>query len=365
MKIFKSKAFVCFMLVLAMASLMIPVHALSMTYTPSSAYASSTYYSKLRAVQLTGNQRQDLVNVALTQMGYHEGNSTSDLGGGNQNGEYNYTEYGYWYGKQILGSNGHYGAWCAMFVAWCARQAGIPSSIISNACYAGIKDNAYYFRNLTYYTRGNYTPRGGDLVFFDWPNQSGEWNHVAIAYLVSNGVVYTIEGNTVHNKAEIRAFSLTDPIVKGYGVPKYTSSGSVTPTVSVSGIPVYDFYNPINHIPPKTTISSGTQGKGTSWLQAALRYIGYSVQITDNFDSTTVTALKAFQRDHGMTVNGICTMTVVNRLQSILDSMGSSPTPTPTPTPNPNPTPTRTIPPILQTTPNPRARSRRAVRATT
>ena len=76
--------------------------ALTMPYTPSSAYAASSYYTAVRAVQLTGHPRIDLINVAVTQFGYHEGNSEAQLGGGNQNGSYNYTEYGYWYGHYPL-----------------------------------------------------------------------------------------------------------------------------------------------------------------------------------------------------------------------------------------------------------------------
>ena len=54
---------------------------LTPSYTPSSPYRSSAYYTQLCNVTLTGNQRTDLVNVARSQLGYHEGNSFSDLGG--------------------------------------------------------------------------------------------------------------------------------------------------------------------------------------------------------------------------------------------------------------------------------------------
>ena len=83
------------------------------SYTPSSLYQSSKYYTALKDITLTGNQAQDIVNVALSQVGYHEGDSISDLGGGNINGSNNYTEYGYWLGTQVKGNTyGHYYAWC-------------------------------------------------------------------------------------------------------------------------------------------------------------------------------------------------------------------------------------------------------------
>ncbi|MBR0135647.1 MAG: CHAP domain-containing protein, partial [Clostridia bacterium] len=309
------------LLTAAFMLIMLPAGGLTMTYTPSSSYASGQYYTRLRAVQLTGNQRQDLVNVALSQLGYHEGNSASQLGGNSTSGEYDYTEYGYWYGKIVLGrDSGLWGAWCAMFVSWCSRQAGISKNIISNACYAHAGSSTYYFNNLTFRERGTYTPVPGDLVFFDWPNQEGEWNHVGIVYVVTSSFVYTIEGNTLHDCVEIRCFRITEPIIKGYGVPAYTSSGTVTPSVSVNDIPVYDYYDPINHAKPKGTISNGTSGEGTSWPQCALNYLGYPLTIDGEFGSATEAALRAFQADHGLTVNGICTLAVVNYIQSLLDA---------------------------------------------
>ena len=45
----------------------------------------------------TGNQIEDLIAVATTQIGYTEGNSTSQMGG-TSGGSGNYTKYGAWYG---------------------------------------------------------------------------------------------------------------------------------------------------------------------------------------------------------------------------------------------------------------------------
>ena len=63
----------------------------------------------------TGNQATDLVEVARTQVGYHEGTN-------------NYTKYNVWFGS--LNDYGYNYAWCQTFVAWCANQAGIPTSMI-------------------------------------------------------------------------------------------------------------------------------------------------------------------------------------------------------------------------------------------
>ncbi|MBQ1520438.1 MAG: CHAP domain-containing protein, partial [Clostridia bacterium] len=287
----KKRALALLLAVLLTVPLYSAAHALEPGYEPSNAYASGAYYERLVSVELSGNPRLDLINVALSQMGYHEGDSAAELGGENAAGRYDYTEYGYWYGVEILDKPaGHMGPWCAMFVSWCARRAGIPADVISNACYARIGTaNPYYFLNLDFYEKDQHEPAPGDLAFFDWPNQSGEWNHVAIVYCVGEGRVYMLEGNTMHNNAEIRAFALDEPIIKGYAVPRYASDPGLEldPPEQLSLLPTYDYFDPINHIRPAAAISSGSTGDGVCWLQTALTVLGYPVGVTAVFDTAT------------------------------------------------------------------------------
>ena len=64
-------------LTVAMAlSLVIP-SASAVSYNGSSSYQSGKYYKKLTNVQLTGNQREDIINVARSQVGYQESSSSS------------------------------------------------------------------------------------------------------------------------------------------------------------------------------------------------------------------------------------------------------------------------------------------------
>ncbi len=59
----------------------------------------------------TGNQRNDIVGVAKTQVGYKEG---SDGG----------TKYGAWWMEYNgLGASAISLQWCSLFVLWCANQA--------------------------------------------------------------------------------------------------------------------------------------------------------------------------------------------------------------------------------------------------
>lgn len=118
----------------------------------------------------TGNQRQDIVSVALTQVGYKEGP-------GNSNG--NDTKYGEWWGYNPM-------AWCAVFVSWCADQAGVPESVLKQSSFS----NAGSFGFSSSFTAYQKTPQPGDLFF---RNTNA---HVGIVYKVEGNTFYTVEGNT-------------------------------------------------------------------------------------------------------------------------------------------------------------------------
>ena len=174
--------------VLLLPALIIPAEAVS--YNGSSQYEAGKYYARLTAVKLTGDQRTDIINIATSQLGYQEGNSTNQLGG-EVMGSTNYTEFGYWYGAQDM--------WCAMFVSWCANLAGVSKSVIP--AHAFTPNGLQHFRDRDQdYTpkqiqNGEYTPRPGDLIYFKNGRNANRTNHVGLVTGYSNGRIYTIEGN--------------------------------------------------------------------------------------------------------------------------------------------------------------------------
>lgn len=85
----------------------------------------------------TGNQREDIVAVAETQIGYHEGSLEGNVSSSN-----NYTKYNVWNGT-IDGTYKY--AWCHAFVSWCANQAGISTDIIPKT--AGTSTGRSFFVN--------------------------------------------------------------------------------------------------------------------------------------------------------------------------------------------------------------------------
>lgn len=224
------------LMLFSMVSLeILDVYAITPTYTVSTDYKNSKYYTNLKNLTLTGNQRSDVVRVALTQLGYHEGNSTADFGGGNTSGSRNFVEYNRYHGKldNQEGNGYSYGYyWCASFSTWCAVQAGIPNSIVPTANYIGVSTQrlrTWFMNNAHYYSRGKYTPITGDYIFYKDAGATVPTTHVGLVLSVVGDTVYAIEGNAGGNDCvALKSYSLSDTYIAGYGVPNYTTGTAVT-----------------------------------------------------------------------------------------------------------------------------------------
>lgn len=168
---------------------------------PLSAYAASE-----------NELRNKVVSVAENEIGY--------------TGTSSYSKYGEWYGYQ--------GGWCTTFAMWCFNQAGSAYSVklYSNIIPNGGNCNSMisWFSNKgQYYKRtSGYTPKAGDLVFFDWSG-NGSSQHVGIVSSTSGSTVYTVEGNCSGAvKARTYTTGGSKPYnnissIMGYGVPDYAS----------------------------------------------------------------------------------------------------------------------------------------------
>ena len=197
----------------------LPVAALTPAYPITGPYLSSTYYDNLRNLPRTGDKAFDAVAVALSQLDYHEGNSTSDFGGENEGGTRNFTEYNHAFG-QIGGTYGY--AWCAAFVSWCLEEADAANS--AGGLFASCTLWVERLREIgRYSTRSSgYTPKEGDLVFFKSAGVSRASDHVGLVRYVKGGRVYTVEGNS-SDQVSLRDYKLSDTYIVGYGRPQYDS----------------------------------------------------------------------------------------------------------------------------------------------
>ena len=128
-------------------------------------YLESRYFTNLLQCDLSENLRKNVITVAESQIGYHEGDSESDLAGMNKAGTGNYTEY-----ERLLGTQN--ASWCSEFACWCIRMAGVPYDIINDSRSANINNYTLnsrticYLRNETTLGGGNYEPRSGDIILW-------------------------------------------------------------------------------------------------------------------------------------------------------------------------------------------------------
>ena len=188
------------------------------TVLPSTALKASAAYENTHIN--TGNQREDIVAVAKTQIGYHEGAN-------------NETKYNHWLGAISGYPAGGYGyAWCHAFVSWCANQAGISSDIAPRTAgtYVGknffVNDDASRWEVSAAYD-GDYLPQKGDFIYF---GSGSSPCHVGIVSDCDGNYVYTIEGN--HSDQVMSCeYNLYDSYVIGYGVPDYSGSDLSAPSV--------------------------------------------------------------------------------------------------------------------------------------
>lgn len=155
-----------------------PAESLAATKPPvyskmSSSYKESVYYQRLMEVELTGNQINDLIAVASSQLGYREGSNKNNLSG-DGDGSGDCTEYG-----NYMGTNTY--AWCAAFVSWCFHEARIPTSVLKGHARCSILTRNVYTKGATWHSvDSGYHPKAGDLVLYEQLKKAsdGEYYYV-------------------------------------------------------------------------------------------------------------------------------------------------------------------------------------------
>lgn len=191
-------------------SLLLAVVTVVMLAFPGVASVSAEDYPNTHVN--TGDQRYDIVQIALTQLGYTE--STTDKSGSN-----GYTKYGDFYGHP-------YADWCGCFVNWCARKANVSTSVLKKT---GLTKPSNW--GLTGFRSSERIPQAGDLFFKCWTNGNYA-GHVGIVYKVDveRDICYTIEGNTGSRPGDGCAYivkiverTLSQHV---YGSPNYSGSSN-------------------------------------------------------------------------------------------------------------------------------------------
>ena len=161
-------------------------------------------------MELSGNWAEDLLMIAESQLGYTE--SELNYAADDPWNPKGYTRYGAWYGIP-------YGDWCAMFISFCMNYAQIPAEAMPYEASCGNWVETLAQLGL-YGANGKYSPKPGDLIFYDDSAVRDGWaDHVGIILSVDlyNGVVHTIEGNR-YDYVEYFTLTEDDYSIIGFGV---------------------------------------------------------------------------------------------------------------------------------------------------
>ena len=157
-------------------------------------------------------ERDKIIDIALGEVGYTQKNGYNKYSG----------EFG----------NG-YTAWCNYFVVWCAKRAGVSAEAITGTpgydgnCYlymSALRSQGRFFPN-----DGSYTPKKGDLVFYNSSKSTSGSTHIGFVLSADADTVTTVEGNVsvkgtrgVDKNVRPRYSYVGDMIIIGFGVPAYS-----------------------------------------------------------------------------------------------------------------------------------------------
>lgn len=105
-------------------------------------------------------------------------------------------------------------------MSWCAEQCGyIDAGIIPKFASVNV-EGVPWFKTVGLWKDGGYSPKGGDIVFFDWEND-GTADHVGIVEKTEDETVFTIEGNTKGDMCKQNEYNIDSSVILGYGTPAY------------------------------------------------------------------------------------------------------------------------------------------------
>ncbi len=104
-------------------------------------------------------------------------------------------------------------AWCADFVSYCAKKAGLK---LNTASAQGVAD----FLKSKGTWKGRHNPQPGDALTFRWDGSQGWADHVGLVekVFIKNGRKYvqTIEGNS-GDMVRRKVYAANDPVINGFG----------------------------------------------------------------------------------------------------------------------------------------------------
>ena len=193
-------------------------------------------------------------------------------------------------------------AWCATFVSAIAIETGL-TDIIPVECGCGYMIELY--KKLGRWREDeNYTPKAGDIIFYDWQDGAdyaetddrGAPEHVGIVTAAAGGVISVIEGNK-NDAVAFRTVTVNGRYIRGYGLPNYASKATAPAPKPIIKCPYSE---------PKALIKYGSTGSGVKWVQWYLnKAAGEKLAVDGIFGKLTQAAVTKFQKTHSLAVDGI------------------------------------------------------------
>ena len=269
--------------------------------------------------------KQKVIEIAKSQIGYHEKASNSDLDSNTANsGDQNWTKFA----RDLDNTSGFYNgrkngfAWCDVFVDWCFVQAygraGAQFLLCqpNNSAGAGCSFSAQYFNAKGQFHKSG--PQPGDQIFFgdSWSNV---W-HTGLVVEVTSTRVVTVEGNTSDMVAK-RSYALNATNIWGYGRPDWgtqeassdAGKGNDTPAQEAPQKPAEEPQNGYWYNVRLPLLMLGDKGGYVKAAQALLIAQGYDCgnkpligyeRPDGEFGRATQRAVGFFQSKAGLEVDG-------------------------------------------------------------
>ena len=114
--------------------------------------------------------------------------------------------------------------WCDVFVTTVFQREGL-SHLIGREC--GVERHIQIFKRLGIWNEdGASTPKSGDIITFNWDQDSqsnnGFADHIGIVERVENGLIHTIEGNSgVVGTVKRNVYRIGHGNIRGFATPRY------------------------------------------------------------------------------------------------------------------------------------------------
>lgn len=184
--------------------------------------------------------------------------------------------------------------WCACFISWLAEKLGITDIIpVDMSCNSQISK----FKSMgVWHNDRNF--QSGDIIYYDWDRlgDSRPADHVGIVEKVSGNTLTVIEGNNgnyPNDRVRRREINSGSSLIFGYARPEYSVTGSANGSDVNISLP---------------TVRKGDSGNAVKILQLVLVAYEYNIGkygADGDFGSDTESAVRQFQKNSGISVDGI------------------------------------------------------------